>query len=318
MLKDLLPEILAFLGLEKIPLWANALVSASNLLLILLLVWVFRAVLMQLISAFTSKLKVRSGNVEDVRRIETLHRVFRYILTVVVAILSIMLVLSEFGVSIAPLLAGAGVAGLAIGFGAQSLVKDFFTGFVLLIENQIRAGDAVEIAGKVGIVEEVTLRHVRLRDYEGAVHFVPNGVIDTVTNRSRGFAYAVMDIGVGYGEDLDRVYRLMTQVAEEMRQDPIFSRRIEAPLDIAGVEQWADSAVVIRCRLQVVALEQWSVRRSYLQRLKTVFDREGVEIPYPHRKMVFEGAAPGTSPAQVAPASQRPSGNAEPAPAESR
>lgn len=314
MIQDLLPEILAFFGVTKIPLWASALVSISNLLLILALVWVLRALLMGLIGAFTGKLKARSNSAEDSRRIETLHRVFRYILTVVVGIMSVMLVLSEFGISIAPLLAGAGVAGLAIGFGAQSLVKDFFTGFVLLIENQIRSGDAVEIAGKVGIVEEVTLRHVRLRDYEGAVHFVPNGVIDTVTNRSRGFAYAVMDIGVGYGEDLDRVYRLMNEVADDMRDDPAFGPKIVAPLDIAGVEQWADSAVVIRCRLQVVALEQWSVRRHYLQKLKAAFDREKIEIPFPHRKMVFEGALPAGASAS----SPAPSAPASPAPAESR
>ena len=198
-------------------------------------------------------------------------------------VVAIMLGLSELGISIAPIRATAGVAGLAIGIGAQSLVKDDFTGFVMLIDNQIRVGDVVEVAGKVGAVEELTLRYVRLRDYEGAVHYVPNGAILTVTNRSRLFAFAVMDIGVAYKEDIERVSQVMKETATAFRAEPDWADKILDDLEIAGVDQWADSAVVIKCRLKTMAQEQWAVRRAFLGRLKNAFDRAGIEIPYPHR-----------------------------------
>jgi small conductance mechanosensitive channel len=184
-------------------------------------------------------------------------------------------------VSVAPILGAAGVVGLAVGFGAQSLVKDYFTGFFILLENQIRAGDVVKLGDHAGFVEDVTLRFVQLRDYDGNVHFVPNGTISSVVNMSRGFAQAVVNIGVAYGEDLDRVMEAMREVAREMRADPAYAERILDDLDLAGVDQWADSAVVIRARFKVLPLRQWAVRREYLRRLKGDFDRRGIEIPFP-------------------------------------
>ena len=186
-------------------------------------------------------------------------------------------------VSVPPILGAAGVVGLAVGFGAQSLVKDYVTGLLLLIENQIRQGDVVQLAEFSGTVEEVTLRYVRLRDYNGNVYFVPNGTISTVINMTRGFAYAVIDIGVGYRADLDQVMDVMRAVAAELRQDPAFSNRILQDLDIAGVQDWGDSAIMIRGRFQVVASQQWAVRREYLRRLKYAFDLQGIEIPFPQR-----------------------------------
>ena len=193
--------------------------------------------------------------------------------------------LAELGVSVAPILGAAGVVGLAIGFGAQSLVKDYFTGFFLLIENQIRQGDVVKLGDHAGLVEEVTLRYVRLRDYDGNVHFVPNGTISTVVNMSRGFAQAVVDIGVGYGEDLDRVMEVMRQVGVEMRADPAHSARILDELEMAGVERWDDSAVIIRARFRVAPLQQWTIKRDYLRRLKHAFDQAGIEIPFPQLRI---------------------------------
>jgi len=146
----------------------------------------------------------------------------------------------------------------------------------------VRQGDVVEVAGKGGLVEEMTLRYIRLRDYEGTVHYVPNGTIDSVSNRSRGFAFALIDIGVAYREDLDEVYAAMREVAAAMRADPELGAKIEEDIDIAGVDNWADSAVVIRCRFKVKPLEQWNVRRAFLYRLKKAFDAAGIEIPYPH------------------------------------
>lgn len=223
---------------------------------------------------------------EESQRIRTLSRVVRYVLTVSTTVIAGLLILGELGVSLAPILGAAGVAGLAIGFGAQSLVKDYFTGFFLLLENQIRLGDVVEAGGKAGLAEELTLRYLRLRDYSGNVHFIPNGTITVVTNMSFGFAYAVIDVSVAYSEVVEDAIVVMRRVGEAMRKDPVFGPMILDDLEIAGVEQWADSAVVIRCRFRVATLQQWNVRREYLQRLKSAFDAEGIEIPFPHLKIV--------------------------------
>jgi small conductance mechanosensitive channel len=211
------------------------------------------------------------------------------------------------GVSLAPILGAAGVVGLAIGFGAQSLVKDYFTGFFILFEDQIRTGDVVKVADIGGLVEDITLRHVRLRDYDGNVHYVPNGLISTVTNMSRGFAQSVVDVGIAYREDVDEAFEVMRRVAAEMRADPVFGPKLLDDLEIAGVERWDDSAVTLRCRFKVAPLEQWAVRREYLRRLKRAFDAQGIEIPYPHLTVYAgvgkDGAAPAlpiriASPAQ--------------------
>jgi moderate conductance mechanosensitive channel len=226
---------------------------------------------------------------DAVKRAETLGRVFRYLVAVVVSLLASLLILIELGVSVAPLLGAAGVAGLAVGFGAQSLVKDYFTGFFLLIEDQIRQGDVVKLGEHAGLVEEVTLRYVQLRDYDGHVHYVPNGTITSVVNLGRGHAQAVVDVGVGYGTDLDAAMDVMREVAAQMRRDPAHAGRILDNLEVAGVERWADSAVVIRARFRVAPLEQWAVRRDFLKRLKAAFDRAGIEIPFPqltlHRRV---------------------------------
>ena len=187
--------------------------------------------------------------------------------------------------------------GIAVGFGAQSLVKDFFSGFSILLENQIRQGDVVTIAGKSGVVESITLRTVRLRSYEGNVHFIPTGSIDTVTNMSMEFAQAVLDIGVAYREDIDEVFGVMREAARKMREDPAFNPKIVDDLEIAGVDQWADSSVMIKARIKCRPLEQWSVRREYLRRLKQAFDARGIEIPFPHVTLYAGQPKTGNAPA---------------------
>jgi small conductance mechanosensitive channel len=234
---------------------------------------------------------------EEVKRITTLGRVFRYIASVVITLVAGTLVLGELGISIAPILGAAGVVGLAVGFGAQSLVKDFFSGFFLLLENQMRQGDVVEVAGIGGIVEDMTLRYVQLRDYDGNVHFVPNGTISTVTNKTRGFAFAVIDVGVAYRENVDEALELMRKVGAEMQADEPWRARILDPVEIVGVERWADSAVILRCRFKVAPIEQWNVRREYLRRLKHAFDAAGIEIPYPHLTIYPGQLKDGSAPA---------------------
>lgn len=234
---------------------------------------------------------------EDVKRIATLGRVFRYIASVIITVVAGMLVLGELGVSIAPILGAAGVVGVAVGFGAQSLVKDFFSGFFLLLENQIRHGDVVEVAGKGGVVEEMTLRYVQLRDYDGNVHFVPNGTITTVTNMTRGHAYAVIDAGIAYREDIDEALTVMASVGRKMRQEATWQSRILEDVEVVGVEKWADSAVILRCRFKVAPIEQWNVRREFLRRLKYAFDSKNIEIPYPHLTLYPGQLKDGTAPA---------------------
>lgn len=228
------------------------------------------------------------------QRLRTLSQVIRYVLTVTITVVAGILILSEIGISVAPILGAAGVVGIALGFGAQSLVKDYFTGFFLLLENQIRVGDVVEAGGKSGLVEEVTLRYLRLRDYSGNVHYIPNGSITIVTNMSMGFAFAVMDIGVAYRENTDRVVGVLRSVGQTLRAEEGFTGKILDDLEIAGVDSLADSAVIIRCRFQVAPLEQWNVRREFLRRVKQAFDAEGIEIPFPHRKLIVapESASP--------------------------
>lgn len=268
--------------------WRDLAVVTAHVVIILGLTWLALRVVRKLLGQLRKHMQEDVGDLERVKRLNTLERVFRYVATVIIVLVGGMLVLSELGISIAPILATAGVLGIAIGFGAQSLVKDYFTGFFLLLENQVREGDVVEVSGKGGLVEEMTLRYIRLRDYEGSVHYIPNGTVDTVTNRSRGFAYAVIDVGVAYREEVDVVYEAMREVAAELRADPEMAGKIVEDLEIAGVDQWADSAVVIRCRFKVMPLEQWGVRRAYLYRLKKAFDAAGIEIPYP-RLTVYAG-----------------------------
>ncbi|WP_150429864.1 mechanosensitive ion channel family protein [Dechloromonas sp. CZR5] len=256
--------------------------------LILMLTLVAQHLINRLAPRFREALASRQESAAGAQRVRTLSRVLRYTLTVVLTVVSALLILGEFGISVAPLLGAAGVAGIAVGFGAQSLVKDYFTGFFLLLENQIRIGDVIDAGGKVGAVEELTLRYLRLRDYGGNVHYIPNGQITVVTNMSVGFAYAVIDLGVAYGEDTDQVVEVIEEVGRQMRGDASLGPRILGDLEIAGIDQWADSSVIIRCRFQVTPNEQWSIRREFLRRAKQAFDRQGIEIPFPHIKLVAE------------------------------
>ena len=282
--------------LKEFSYWSEAARIPLRIGIILVVSWIALSLSQRLIPLLRKQLQERTDDPEQLKRLETLGRVFRYIAAVLITLISGMLVLAELGVSIAPILASAGVIGIAIGLGAQSLIKDYFNGFFLLLEDQVRQGDVVEVADKGGLVEEVTLRYIRLRDYEGNVHFVPNGVITTVTNRSRSFAYAVINIGIAYRENVEEVFEVMRGVAAGMRQDETLGPLILEDIDIAGVDDWADSAVVIRCRFKVEALQQWTVRRAFLLRLKKEFDRRGIEIPFPHLTLYPGQARDGSAP----------------------
>jgi moderate conductance mechanosensitive channel len=240
----------------------------------------------------------RTSDADELRRIDTVGAALRYFASVVVVLVAGMLILNELGISIAPILATAGVAGIAIAFGAQSLIKDYFTGFFLLLEDQVRVGDVVEVAGKGGLVEEMTLRYVRLRDLDGHVHYIPNGEIKLVTNRTRVYATPVIDVPISYAEDADRVTQVMRETAQALRADPQWSARIVADIELIGMDRWADSSVVLRARFKVVPpIEQWNVRREYLARLKKAFDERGIEIPFP--QLTIHTPLPDKKPART-------------------
>ena len=259
--------------------------SAMRICGIVIGAWVLIALSQRAIRAMRIRIASRLDDREAVQRAETLGRAIRYLAAAVVSLVAGMLVLSEMGISVAPILGAAGVAGLAVGFGAQSLVKDYFTGFFLLVEDQIRQGDVVKLGEHSGLVEQVTLRYVQLRDYDGHVHFVPNGTITSVVNMGRDHAQAVIDVGIPYSSDVDTAMSLMREVGTAMRLDQAHGARILGDLEIAGVERLADHAVVIRARFKVAPLEQWNVRRELLRRLRLAFDRAGIGIPFP--QMVF-------------------------------
>jgi len=275
------------------------LVSALRILGILVGAWLLIVVAQRAIRGLRIRISLRFDDAEAVKRAATVGRVVRYIAAVIISALAGMLVLAELGVSVAPILGAAGVVGLAVGFGAQSLVKDYFTGFFLLVEDQIRQGDVVRLGDHAGLVEEVTLRYVQLRDYDGHVHFVPNSMITSVVNMGRGYAQAVMDVGIAYRSDIDTAISVMREVAGGLRADPAFAARILDDLEVAGVERWADSAVVVRVRLRVAPLEQWTVRREYLRRLKYAFDAAGIEIPLP-QVTLNRARVPGRAPMPAA------------------
>ena len=278
--------------LSDITAWASSTLWADGLRIVLIIVsaWAVSRLGGRLVGGLHSRVIARIAEPEQLRRAETLGRILRYAVSVTVSVLATLLVLSQLGISIAPILGAAGVVGVAVGFGAQSLVRDYFTGISLLLENQLTKGDVVTVAGLTGAVEDLTLRYIQLRDYEGNVHYIPNGLISTVTNMSRGHAYAVIDVGVAYREDLDRVIPVLLDEATKFPQSSAVQGKVLEPFEFAGVDQLGDSAVVLRGRFKVKPLEQWTVRREFLRVIKQRFDREGIEIPFPHLTIYAEKA----------------------------
>ena len=220
---------------------------------------------------------------EVMKRAQTLGNTLRDVLLVVFSFLALLMILGELGIQLGPLLATAGIGALAIGFGAQSLVKDVINGFFIILENQYRIGDAIEVAGVSGLVESLTLRRTVLRDLEGRVHIVPNGEIKIVSNLSKEWARSVLDIGISYRENLDRVIDVLSRIGKEMEGDERFKEALLEPLQILGVEQFGESQLVIRMAVKTAPLKQWEVGRELRKRIKNRFDEEGIQIPYPHR-----------------------------------
>ena len=225
------------------------------------------------------------------RRGRTISQLLRSFGRVVIVTIAVLLTFNVF-INIAPILAGAGILGLAVSFGAQSLVRDIISGFFILSENQFGLGDVVEVAGKTGVVEKMTLRVVVLRDLEGAMHIIPNGELKVVTNRTRGWARSVVDLAVPYDVDVDRAIAVVRDEAAQFSNDSVWTIQLDGPLEVLGVEALAESSIVIRTLIKTQPGSQWNAGREFRRRLILRMDREGIQIPLPERRvhLLFENS----------------------------
>lgn len=269
--------------------------NALRIVLILALAWLVSRVIRSLIKRIERLADDGDPNhtSELEKRAQTISRILRQASAVLLWSVTIMLVLGELGVDLKPILAGAGILGLAVGFGAQALVKDVITGFFILLENQIRVGDTVTAAGCTGAVEAVNLRTTVLRDADGKTHIIPNSAITVVTNSTRDWSRALLDVGVAYKEDTDRCLAVLRQVGTSMENDPAFSRMLLGAFEYPGVQDLGSSAVVLRVVVKTRSQDGAVVLRELRRRVKKTFDEAGIEIPFPHIKVVrdSEGAA---------------------------
>jgi len=281
--------------LDKVWLWF--LTSGVRVVLIV----VATLILLKIATAITTKMRTvigrREGDLEFEKRSGTLSAVVHWIMRVVILAVAAFMLLGEFGVNLGPVLAAAGVVGLAVGFGAQNLVQDFISGFFILLEDQIRVGDVIQIGDKSGLVEKVNLRMVILRDQAGNVHFIRNGKIDVVTNMTKDFSYYVFDIGIAYRENVDEVISVIKGIDEELRRDAGFKNDILEPLEVLGLDSFGDNAVIIKARTKTKPIQQWRIGREFNRRMKKKFDELNIEIPFPHRTLYWGKDKAGQSPA---------------------
>jgi small conductance mechanosensitive channel len=237
--------------------------------------------------------------IERTKRAQTLSRLLQKALTIVVGAMAVLMILRQLGIDITPALTGAGIAGLAVGFGAQTLVRDIISGFFMILEDQVRVGDVAVVNGTGGLVEELNLRTIVLRDYEGTVHVFPNGEVKTLANKSKDFSYYVIDVGMEYGDDPARVIAAMRDAAATMMTDPAFAPHILDAIEVAGVEAFETSQVRLRARIKTVPLKQWDVGRELRRRIYLTFRERGIAIPFPQMAIHVHGQPPDSKSEQV-------------------
>jgi len=258
----------------------------------LLLIVVVSSLLVRLLSSVVSRLLhlVASGGgapvTEAEKRARTAASLLRTLGTFLIILAAVLMALREVGMDVTPLLAGAGVAGLAIGFGAQSLIKDVIVGFCILFEDQFHMGDVIQAAGVSGQVEGMSLRTTTVRDLHGTVHFIPNGEIKVVSNLTKGWSRVVLELGIGYEEDVDRALGILAEVGQALAADEHFGKLVLEPPQVLGVESLGESQVTIRLLVKTLPSKQWEVARELRRRIKVRFDRERIAIPYPHRVVI--------------------------------
>ncbi len=253
--------------------------GAINVLIILVLMLVALRMSKVLSNRLFLVFGKRKDDLEFEKRARTLSSVVRYVLNLTIISMALIMVLGELRINIAPVLATAGIVGLAIGFGAQALVQDVISGFFILLDDQIRVGDVVDIAGKSGLVEKVDLRMTTLRDMSGNVHYVRHGKIVVVTNMTKDYSNFVFDIPVGFQESVDAITEIVKQVDVELRKDALFKSDILSPIEVMGLDHFDEAAMIIRARTTTRPSRQWTIAREFNRRLKMAFDEKKIEIP---------------------------------------
>jgi small-conductance mechanosensitive channel len=267
-----------------------------KIILIIILTFTALKISRVLANRIFSVFKKTEMEIEMQKRADTLNSLIRYILNSVILAVSLVMILGELGIQIGPVLAAAGIVGLAVGFGAQQLVQDVISGFFILLEDQIRVGDVVQISGVGGLVEKVSLRLIVLRDLAGNVHYIRNGQVSDVTNMTKGYSQYVFDIGIAYRENVDEVMEVIKQVGEDLRSDPNFKDDILDALEILGLDSFAASSVVIKARIKTKPIQQWRIGREFNRRLKNKFDELNIEIPFPHMTVYMGEDKQGQAP----------------------
>jgi moderate conductance mechanosensitive channel len=271
--------------------------SVATIAIIVVLAFAAWEVVSALIERYLAAKDSGGDAVARSQRVRTLLPLLRNVFMVALTVMAVLTVLSELGIDIGPLLAGAGVVGLAVGFGAQTLVKDIITGLFILLEDSISVGDVVDVAGHSGVVETLTIRTIRLRDVQGTVHTVPFSEVSSVKNLTKDFSYALMEIGIAYREDVDDVIGVIQDVGAVLRTDEALAEAILEDIQVQGLDRFDDSAVVIRARIKTKPLRQWAVRRAFNKALKRRFDELGIEMPFPHQTIYFGEDKTGAAPA---------------------
>lgn len=251
------------------------------LILVLISLRILRAAFNRL-SKIILKRTQEAEDKEAEKRVNTLVGIIRGITQIVIWAIFIMTFLKKIGIDIGPIIASAGIIGLAVGFGAQELVRDVISGFFMLLENQVRTGDVAVINGTGGLVEKIEMRTITLRDFSGVIHIIQNGKINSLSNMTKEWSAIVFDVGVAYKEDVDQVMDIMKKVGEELKDDKEFGAKIIEPIEVFGLDQFGDSAIVIKARIKTKPIEQWGVGREFRRRLKKAFDQNNIEIPFPH------------------------------------
>lgn len=295
-------SILEFWGLHTAWLVTSELGSTilSRVIAVAIVVGAMMAIID--LSGFVTRLLVQSQTdqrgsiIQPSRKRRTVVPLVHWVITVAAIFVGGVVILIEVGVNVTPILAGAGILGLAVGFGAQSLVKDFINGLFLLFEDSVAVGDVVIINGTGGLVEAVTLRTIKMRDLAGNVHVIPNGSVDMITNMTKEYSRYVFDVGVAYREDVDEVTGILKEIGESMQKDPEYKDDILEPFEILGVDKFDDSAVVIKARITTKPIKQWRVGREFNRRMKKIFDERGIEIPFPHRTVYWGEPKTGQPP----------------------
>jgi small conductance mechanosensitive channel len=261
----------------------------------IIVILVIAAVVVRLTAAATARAEQDLGAgsgldaLERRKRAQTIGRLVRRALATLIWAMAFLIILRELDVDITPVLTGAGIAGLAVGFGAQTLVRDFISGFFLIIEDQVRVGDVVLVNGTSGLVEQINLRTIVLRDGEGAVHVIPNGEIKALANRTKDYSYYVIDLPMGYEDDTDQVVEAVRAAAAELQADPVFGPGILEPLEVMGVDAFGTSSVTVKFRIKTAPLKQWEVGRELRRRVKKTLDARGIQLFQPQRVMLDTG-----------------------------